>query len=539
MSPDTAPWWKEAVFYQIYPRSFADSDGDGVGDLEGIRAHLDDLAWLGVDALWISPFFRSPMADFGYDVSDYCDVDPLFGDLAAFDALVADAHRLGLKVVIDWVPNHTSDQHPWFIDAASSRDSEHRDWYVWRDPEPDGSPPNNWVSAFDLDAPAWTFHEPTGQWYLHMFESAQPDLDWDEPAVVAAMHATLRFWLDRGVDGFRADVVHGIGKDPALPDDPPESAGIPHCALNDVPVTHERLRAIRTLLDGYPGQRMMVGEVFLLSTDAVATYYGHDDELHLAFNFPPLFAPWLAERWSSCIEDVRRAIDPRGGWPTWVLSNHDNARHRTRYDRAARHNGEDATTTGRRSEARARAAAVLLLTLRGTPFIYQGDELGLADADIPEDRRVDPGGRDGCRAVLPWDGTDDHGWPTADGVHTWLPPAPEADTRNRAALRRDPDSILHLYRRILAVRRETPALRLGSYEPLESPGGTLSFRRRLDGETCTVLVNFTGDAVVVPTVESGGATVALASDAVAPDGAFGGVLGPDQAVVLVQPRPAR
>ena len=539
MSPDTAPWWKEAVFYQIYPRSFADSDGDGVGDLEGIRAHLDDLAWLGVDALWISPFFRSPMADFGYDVSDYCDVDPLFGDLAAFDALVADAHRLGLKVVIDWVPNHTSDQHPWFIDAASSRDSEHRDWYVWRDPEPDGSPPNNWVSAFDLDAPAWTFHEPTGQWYLHMFESAQPDLDWDEPAVVAAMHATLRFWLDRGVDGFRADVVHGIGKDPALPDDPPESAGIPHCALNDVPVTHERLRAIRTLLDGYPGQRMMVGEVFLLSTDAVATYYGHDDELHLAFNFPPLFAPWLAERWSSCIEDVRRAIDPRGGWPTWVLSNHDNARHRTRYDRAARHNGEDATTTGRRSEARARAAAVLLLTLRGTPFIYQGDELGLADADIPEDRRVDPGGRDGCRAVLPWDGTDDHGWPTADGVHTWLPPAPEADTRNRAALRRDPDSILHLYRRILAVRRETPALRLGSYEPLESPGGTLSFRRRLDGETCTVLVNFTGNAVEVPTVESGGATVALASDAVAPDGAFGGVLGPDQAVVLVQPRPAR
>ena len=539
MSPDTAPWWKEAVFYQIYPRSFADSDGDGVGDLEGIRAHLDDLAWLGVDALWISPFFRSPMADFGYDVSDYCDVDPLFGDLAAFDALVADAHRLGLKVVIDWVPNHTSDQHPWFIDAASSRDSEHRDWYVWRDPEPDGSPPNNWVSAFDLDAPAWTFHEPTGQWYLHMFESAQPDLDWDEPAVVAAMHATLRFWLDRGVDGFRADVVHGIGKDPALPDDPPESAGIPHCALNDVPVTHERLRAIRTLLDGYPGQRMMVGEVFLLSTDAVATYYGHDDELHLAFNFPPLFAPWLAERWSSCIEDVRRAIDPRGGWPTWVLSNHDNARHRTRYDRAALHNGEDATTTGRRSEARARAAAVLLLTLRGTPFIYQGDELGLADADIPEDRRVDPGGRDGCRAVLPWDGTDDHGWPTADGVHTWLPPAPEADTRNRAALRRDPDSILHLYRRILAVRRETPALRLGSYEPLESPGGTLSFRRRLDGETCTVLVNFTGDAVVVPTVELGGATVALASDAVAPDGAFSGVLGPDQAVVLVQPRPAR
>jgi len=538
MSPDPVPWWKEAVFYQIYPRSFADSDGDGVGDLEGIRSHLDDLVWLGVDALWISPFFRSPMADFGYDVSDYCDVDPLFGDLAAFDALVADAHRLGMKVVIDWVPNHTSEEHPWFIDAAASRDSERRNWYVWRDPEPDGSPPNNWVSAFDLEAPAWTFHEPTGQWYLHLFESAQPDLNWDEPAVVAAMHDTLRFWLDRGVDGFRADVVHGIGKDPTLPDDPPETAGIPHCALNDEPVTHERLRAIRTLLDGYPGRRMMVGEVFLLSTDAVATYYGHDDELHLAFNFPPLFAPWLADRWSSCIEDVRRSIDPRGGWPTWVLSNHDNVRHRTRYDRTATRSGEDAATTERRSEARARAAAVLLLTLRGTPFIYQGDELGLADADIPEDRKVDPGGRDGCRAPLPWDGTGDHGWPTRDGVRAWLPLAPEADERNREALRRDPDSILHLYRRTLTARKGSPALRRGSYEPVESPDGTLSFRRRLDGEECTVLVNFTGDPVAVTTVAPEGATVLVASDDAAPTGGFSGVLGPDQAVVLSHRRAA-
>ena len=192
------PWWRKAVFYQVYPRSFADSDGDGVGDLAGIRAHLADLAWLGVDALWISPFFRSPMADFGYDVSDYCDVDPLFGDLADFDALVADAHALGLRVVIDWVPNHSSDRHPWFVDAASSRGSAHRDWYVWRDPDPDGSPPNNWMAAFDLTAPAWTFHEPTGQWYLHLFEAAQPDLNWDEPDVESAMHDTLRFWLDRG-----------------------------------------------------------------------------------------------------------------------------------------------------------------------------------------------------------------------------------------------------------------------------------------------------------------------------------------------------
>ena len=532
MTPPDTPWWREAVFYQIYPRSFADSDGDGVGDLAGIRAHLEDLAWLGVDALWISPFFRSPMADFGYDVSDYCDVDPLFGDLAVFDALVDDAHQLGLRVVIDWVPNHTSDQHPWFLDAASSRKSEHRDWYVWRDPNPDGSPPNNWVAAFDLSAPAWTFHQPTGQWYLHLFEEAQPDLNWDESAVVDAMHDTLRFWLDRGVDGFRADVVHAIGKDPSLPDDPPEVAGIPHCALNDVAVTHERLRAIRTLVDGYPGERMMVGEVFLLSTEAVATYYGEDDELHLAFNFPPLFAPWLADRWAACIDETRRALDPRGAWPTWVLSNHDNPRHRTRYDRAAARVGEAPTVAARRSEARARAAAVLLLTLRGTPFVFQGDELGLEDAVIPEDRAVDPGGRDGCRALLAWDGSADHGWPVADGVTPWLPLAPEADSRNRVAQRADPHSILHLYRRAIAARKAVPALALGSFDQVPSPDGTLAYRRRLGDEAYTVLVNFTGDVVGMAMPGLDGADVLLQSDDPAPVGGFSGVLGPDQAVVL-------
>ena len=529
---DHVPWWRRAVFYQVYPRSFADSDGDGVGDLDGIRAHLADLVWLGVDALWISPFFRSPMADFGYDVSDYCDVDPLFGDLATFDALVADAHRLGLRVVIDWVPNHTSDQHPWFIDATSSRTSSHRDWYVWRDPEPDGSPPNNWVSAFDLTAPAWTFHEPTGQWYLHMFESAQPDLDWDEPAVEAAMLDTLRFWLDRGVDGFRADVIHGIGKDPALPDDPPEVAGIPHCALNDQPVTHTRLRTIRTLLDSYPDDRVMVGEVFLMSTDAVATYYGHDDELHLAFNFPPLFAPWLADRWADCVADAQRALDPRGAWPTWVLSNHDNPRHRTRYDRSAARAGDDAAEVDRRSEPRARAAAVLLLTLRGTPFVYQGDELGLEDAVVPADRVVDPGGRDGCRAPYPWYGSDDHGWPSLGGSVPWLPFPPEGDRRNHAALQADPDSILHLYRRTLTLRRETPALMLGDMTVLDSPDGTLAYRRVSGDDACTVLVNFSGVVVDVTALGHVGAEVLLASDDPSPTGGWSGVLGPDRAVVL-------
>ena len=302
---------------------------------------------------------------------------------------------------------------------------------MWRDARPDGSPPNNWVAAFDLSAPAWTLDEASGQWYLHLFEAAQPDLNWDEPEVVAAMHDVLRFWLDRGVDGFRADVIHCIGKDPGLPDDPPPVAGIPHSALNDVPVTHDRLRDLRRIVDSYRGDRLMVGEVYLLSTAAVATYYGEGDELHLAFNFPPLYARWQARPWRECIEQTVAALDPRDAWPTWVLSNHDNPRHRTRYDRsaAARRRGR-ARHSERRSEARARAAAVLLLTLRGTPFLYQGEELGLLDAVIPADRQVDPGGRDGCRAPIPWDGGGDHGWPAVGDDGPWLPFPPDAGNRN-------------------------------------------------------------------------------------------------------------
>ena len=529
-----SPWWAEAVFYQIYPRSFADSDGDGIGDLAGIRAHLADLIWLGVDALWLSPFFRSPMADFGYDVSDYCDVDPLFGTLADFDALVSDAHTLGLRVIIDWVPNHTSDRHPWFVDAASARDSTHRDWYVWRDAHPDGSPPNNWVAAFDLTAPAWSYHEPTGQWYLHLFEAAQPDLNWDEPDVVAAMHDVLRFWLDRGVDGFRADVVHCIGKDPSLPDDPPQTAGVPHCALNDVPVTHARLRALRRVVDGYPGDRMIVGEVFLLSSEAVATYYGNGDELNLAFNFPPLFAPWLAERWSDCIRQTDEAFGPRGAWPSWVLSNHDTARHRTRYDRSAARAGEDPATTARRSEARARAAAVLLLTLRGTPFLYQGEELGLTDADVPTERRVDPGGRDGARAPLPWDRGPDHGWPTIGDAVPWLPFPPEASTRNWSTERADPGSLLHLYRALLELRHRVRALAAGSFELLEVPEGVLGYERALDTDRCIVLVNFTDRQIDLRAGPGRweGCSVLLTSSGTAEERPFSGTLDPDQAVIV-------
>ncbi len=540
------PWWQGAVFYQIYPRSFADSDGDGIGDLAGIRAHLAELAWLGVDALWLSPFYPSPMVDFGYDISDYCDVDPLFGTLEDFDGLIADAHAVGIKVIIDWVPNHTSDRHPWFIDAASGRDSHHRSWYVWRDAGPGGAPPNNWVAAFDLTAPAWTLDERSGQWYLHLFETAQPDLNWDQDEVVSAMHQVLRFWLERGVDGFRADVIHCIGKDPDLPDDPPAVAGIPHSALNDVPVTHQRLRDIRTIVDGYPGDRVVVGEVYLLSTAAVATYYGDGDELHLAFNFPPLYARWQEQAWADCIEATVDAFDPRGAWPTWVLSNHDNPRHRSRYDRAAAFLGEVPESTAHRSEARARAAAVLVMTLRGTPFLYQGEELGLLDAVIPPDRAVDPGGRDGCRAPIPWDGTTDHGWPTPSGRGPWLPFPPELDVRNYAAQRADPSSVLHLYRRLIALRRRQRALGLGRFELVEAPDGVLGFVRTLGHERWVVLVNFTDRAVSIGGGDgpgqggdgglaawlSRGAVVAVSSDGVGEQADFDGQVGADQALVL-------
>jgi alpha-glucosidase len=510
----SAPWWQQAVVYQIYPRSFADASGDGIGDLAGVRAHLDHLAWLGVDAVWLSPFQPSPMADFGYDISDYCGVDPLFGTLDDLDALVAEAHDRGIKVVLDWVPNHTSDQHPWFQASRSSRQDPRRDWYVWRDGGADGGPPNNWIRSWS-DQPAWTFDEATGQWYLHCFLAAQPDLNWANPEVEAAMHDVLRFWLDRGVDGFRMDVVHLIGKDPVLPDDPPELAALSHVPLNDRPETHALLRRIRSVLDEYPGDRMCVGEVYLLDTAAVATYYGDGDELHLSFNFAPLYVPWTATAWRQQIEIAQRELEPRGAWPTWVLSNHDVTRHRTRLGG---------------SEARARSAAVLLLGLRGTPFLYAGEELGLEDAVIPPDRVVDPGGRDGCRAPIPWDASEDHGWAGAD---PWLPWPPEADERNVATQRADATSILHLYRRLLAARAASTALRTGSFELLDAPDGVVAWRRLADGDERLVAVSFGEEPVVV--TELIGTTVEVSSDGHGEGMPFDGRLNAGRAVVVVPP----
>ncbi len=508
------PWWQSVVVYQIYPRSFSGCGSGGVGDLDGVRRRLDHLAWLGVDAIWLSPFFSSPMADFGYDVSDYCDVDPLFGTLADFDALVADAHERDIKVIVDWVPNHTSDQHPWFVDARSSLDAEHRDWYVWQPRTDDGSPPNNWIRAWSEDQPTWTVDPATDEWYLHLFLPQQPDLNWRNPKVVAAMHDVMRFWLDRGVDGFRVDVLHALGKDADLADDPVEMLPIPHSALNHDHTSYEIVRGLRSVLEEYEGDRMMVGEIFLLDTALVASYYDHGDGVHLAFNFPPLYTPWDAGLWRYRVEEAVREIEPQG-WPSWVLSNHDQPRHRTRYG----------------SEARARAAAVLLLGLRGTPFLYAGEELGLEDAVVPAGRVVDPGGRDGCRAPIPWTADPGHGWGTTD---PWLPWPPDAEERSVDGQRGDEGSILHLYRRLLAERKASGALQTGDQDLLDAPSGVLAWDRTLGEDRRRVLVNFTEAPVAVGDLAAGWIT------SVATDGAGEGAAAPtelaaDQALVL---RPA-
>ena len=504
------PWWREAVVYQIYPRSFLDTDGDGVGDLEGVRRKLDYLVWLGVDAIWLSPIFPSPMADFGYDVSNYCDIDPVFGDLATFDLLLEEAHDRGLKVMLDWVPNHTSHRHPWFEESRSSRESPRRDWYVWRDGK-GSDPPNNWKSAFG--GPAWTYDEPTEQWYLHIFLAEQPDLDWGNPQVARAMHDTLRFWLDRGVDGFRADVVHLIGKDPALPDRPGDLAERHIVFDHNDARAHPLLKEIRHVLDSYDGDRAMVGEVNLRTAELLAPYYGDADQLHMVFNFSLLFAKWDAERWKQLVAEAEAAFASSHSWPVWVLSNHDRPRHRTRYDG---------------SEDRARVAALVLLTLRGTPFLYAAEELGLEDAEIAESDLRDPGLRDGCRAPIPWTPDAGHGW----AGDPWLPWPPDPATRNLQSQQADEGSILHLYRRLLAARQESDALRLGTWAATAGPAGVLAYERASATHRRRVVANFSDAPVALPVDGEWIVDIATRSSA---SGKWTGQLGPTEAVLL---RPA-
>jgi glycosidase len=526
-------WWRDGVVYQIYPRSFMDTGGDGVGDLEGIRRRLDHLAWLGVDAIWLSPFYPSPMADFGYDVSDYCNVDPQFGTLADFDRMLADAHARGIKVVVDWVPNHSSDRHPWFLESRSSRTNPKRDFYIWRDPKPDGSPPNNWYSMFG--GSAWEFDPATDQYYMRSFLREQPDLNWRNPALVEAMHGVLRFWLDRGVDGFRTDVGHRIQKDPQFRDNPPNPAvaeehrsgflGQIHVHDENHPDVHETFRAIRRLLDSY-GDRMMVGEIGINDPAELVKYLGRGDELHLSFYFPFLYSSWSASAFRAQVEGIEAVIGR--GWPTWVLSNHDVVRHASRYDDV------------RLGDARARMAALLLLALRGTPFLYYGEEIGMRNVPVPVEKMQDPLARtlhpnlcrDGERSPMCWEPGPQAGFTASQ--HPWLPIGPQAPGTDVASQRDDKASLLWLYKDLLALRRAHPALHRGSYRTLEAPEGVWAFERRADAQVARVALNF-GDAAC--RVALGGERVAgglhTRAGAALPSRADALELGPCEGAVLL------
>ena len=501
---ESRPWWQTGVIYQVYPRSFQDSDGDGVGDLEGVRQRLDYLVWLGVDALWLSPFYPSPQADFGYDVADYCDVDPLFGDLAAFDRLVADAHARGLRVIVDWVPNHSSDRHPWFAESRRSRDSETRDWYVWRDPRPDGALPNNWLSAFG--GPAWTLDEGTGQYYLHSFLKEQPDLNWRSPRLKEAMLDTLRFWMGRGVDGFRIDVAHHVLKDPALRDNPPNPApsgghkptspydAQRHVHDKDHPDAHALYREVRAVVDGFDErERVTLGEIHLPDAlDRWAAYYGGEDldEIHMPLNFGLLDVEWTADGLRRHVAAIEAAV-PDGAWPNYVLGNHDERR-----------------LAARLGPERARLAALLLLTLRGTPTLYYGDELGLPDVAIPPNRVHDPMGlrsgipalgRDRGRTPMAWEPSPSAGFSSAPPDDLWLPLHSGWDTANVAVQREDAASLLVLYRTLLTIRRERPALRSGDYRLVrDAPDGVFAFERRRGPDRLRVMMNLRDGPVTVP-----------------------------------------
>jgi len=511
----TAPWWQCAAIYQVYPRSFADGDGDGVGDLAGLTAHLDHLVSLHAGAVWLSPIFMSPMADFGYDVSDYCDVDPIFGALADLDALIAAAHERGLRVILDWVPNHSSDRHPWFLASRSSRTDPRRDWYVWRDSAPGGGPPNDWPSTFAAAGPAWTWDETTGQWYLHSFLAEQPDLNWDNPEVRAAMHDVLRFWLDRGVDGFRLDAIAKIAKDPELRD----NAGAARRHDEDWDTIHEHLRGIRRVVDEYE-DRMIVGEVALSDLHRIVSYVKSGDQLHLAHNFVFCDLPWDADGFRISIDDFE-ALSERAAWPAWFLENHDHSRVATRFD-------DDGL-----GPARARAVLLLLYALRGTPFVYQGEELGLPDARIPADRVVDVDGRDPERAPIPWRPPSAAG-PAAgfsDG-EPWLPVVDDAEALCVESQAADERSALALTRRLAALRAQTPALQTGEQRTVDAGADVLAWLREGDGDRLVAAMNFAVTATplaLAPELRRAPATLLVSTD---PD-RTGGAL--DLATVTLAP----
>lgn len=481
---DSYLWWQRGIVYQIYPRSYQDSNGDGIGDLRGITSRLDHVRWLGVDAIWISPIYPSPMADFGYDVADYTGVHPMFGTLDDFDEMLREAHARGLKVLLDFVPNHTSDQHPWFIESRSSRDNPKRDWYIWRDPAPDGGPPTNWLSNFG--GSGWEFDEQTGQYYYHAFLPEQPDLNWRNPEVRKAMFDAIRFWLDRGVDGFRIDVIWHMIKDDQFRDNPPNPSWTPDqrpydefmpVYTADRPEVHEVIREMRAVFDEYD-ERVMIGEIYL-PVEKLVQYYGEQmSGAHLPFNFQLILAPWDARHIAQLIDDYEAAI-PEGGWPNWVLGNHDQHR-----------------IASRVGPEQARIAAILLLTLRGTPTVYYGEEIGMHDVDIPQDRVQDPYeknvpgrglGRDPERTPMQWTAGPMAGFTTA--YEAWLPIASDHEEVNVERQRDDPDSILALYHRLIELRRGSAALEVGSFVPVAAHGEVLAYIREKGDERYLVLLN--------------------------------------------------
>jgi alpha-glucosidase len=484
-------WWRDGIFYQIYPRSFQDTDGDGVGDLAGILRRLPYVKSLGVDAIWLSPIFPSPMADFGYDISDYTGIDPLFGTMEDFDALLAAAHDNGLKLILDLVPNHTSSQHPWFVESRSSRDNPKRDWYVWRDPAADGGVPNNWLSEFG--GSAWAFDETTGQYYYHAFLAEQPDLNWRNPDVRAAIYDAMRFWLEKGVDGFRVDVIWHLIKDAEFRDNPPNPHYVEGRPPNeriltqystDQPEVHDVIAEMRRVTDAYR-DRVLIGEIYL-PLHRLMAYYGNDlTGAQMPFNFALLSTFWSARSIETIVDDYEKAL-PKGAWPNWVLGNHDRPR-----------------VASRVGPEQARVAAMLLLTLRGTPTLYYGDEIGMHQLAIsPEDVRDPfeknvPGigvGRDGCRTPMQWDASPASGF---SGVRPWLPLPEDHIRENVADLEADSRSILSLYKRLIALRKASPALVEGDYHPIAAQGDLLVYRREAEGTAVIVVLNLGPDPIAV------------------------------------------
>ncbi len=528
------PWWKTGVIYQIYPRSFLDTTGNGIGDLEGIIARLDYLndntrKSLGVDAIWLSPFYPSPMADFGYDVSDHCAVHPELGNLETFDRLVKEAHQRGIRVIIDYVPNHTSDQHPWFLESRSSRHSPRRDWYIWRDPKPDGSPPNNWGSVFG--GSAWEWDEHTGQYYFHQFLKEQPDLNWRNPQLVKAMKDVLVFWLERGVDGFRMDVVGMIYKHPEMPDQPWDPDAPADLRPNDIYArqlhiydqdqeeVYNMVREFNQLVRPY-GDICLIGEILWHGEKRWMRYYGADgDGLHLPMNLSFMHEPWEAQRIKESIARLE-AVLPDYAWPSYVLGNHDEPRLASRY-----------------GQENARLAAMLLLTLRGTPILYYGDEIGLENGMIDGENILDPWGiivgpeynRDICRTPMQWDPSPNAGFSTAA---PWLPISSDWQVRNVRHQTQDSDSLLNLYRRLSWYRRSSETLKSGTLEIQHGPPDCLIYTRRIGSHCLWIALHF-GDREIEVALPGTGKVV-LSTNSPARQGPVAGSLSlqPKEGVLI-------